>query len=345
MSLNQGFPVNTEARDTSIHLVMSGGGSEIEWLRGVLTVLSRQNITGVSGTSASAIALALYVSGYNTSGRAEGLRRLDNFCADIRMQGMHYLAARANPAFWFLSPHQKSRLWTKALMLSHDFMKACSIESPVKSSLESLLRKHIPDIKAVNKGPLSLSINTMTINPQTGEPVHHIHHAGDITFETIIASASLDQLGGTMINGDMHFDGGHLNNGFVDAALGNTMARNIVFVSTYPQHHDAESKKPIGGLSIKQGALHHDAFRAFMDDSHEKLLHVIAPDTCEADDIDRMNTDPIRLIGRYNSGKACGTAWEAAHAHHLGVQSTITFPRIVVDRVLFGEQHPSARAA
>jgi predicted acylesterase/phospholipase RssA len=331
MSLNQGFQTAGNASAPSLHVVMSGGGSEFEFLRGVIKEISVYPITGMSGTSAGAIAAALYVSGYNTNGRAEGLRRLTNFSNDLRLSGWHYLLARANLAFIGYSGEGRSRLWTKTLGLTHDFMRTMGVESPMKTAIETLLRKHIPDIDKLNHGPMTIAVNTITIDPKTGTTNHHIHQSGSITFETIIASASLEKMGGTLVNGVMNYDGGHDYNGFPEAALNDEDATDIMWVSTYALDH-AEQSNPINGLGIKQGQLHSDMLRLYMDDSNPKFLHVIAPDVSQ-DDIARMSNDPLHLMKRNSAGTVSTQQWIRDHAHKLGRSDSCVFPAVVMDRV------------
>ena len=332
MSLDRDFKTAGNASAPSLHVVMSGGGSEFEFLHGAIQEISVYSITGMSGTSAGAIAAALYVSGYNTSGRAEGLRRLKNFSNDLRLSGWHYLLARANPSFIAFSAEERSRLWTSVLGLSHDFMRAVGMKSPIKTAIENLLHKHIPDIDKLNQGPMTIAVNTITIDRKIGTTNHHIHQSGSITFETIIASASLEHMGGTFLNGEIHNDGGHDRNGSNEVAQADQRATDIMVISTYSHDH-AEESKPKKGLGIKQGQLHSDMLRLYFDDSNTKFLHSIAPPKSE-DDKARMSNDPIHLMERCKAGRACAQQWKRDHAHKLGNSDSYQFSEVVMDRVL-----------
>jgi predicted acylesterase/phospholipase RssA len=322
----------------SLRLVIGGGGSELELIRGMIeqvtTYADNRNFrfTGADGTSAGAIAASLFVSGYNEAepeNRVEnGLRRLKNFCDDLHGLGWHHTLARNNLAFWFLSPNDRSRFWTKNLLLMNQFTRAVGMAPPVQDELQKLLKKHIPNIQSLQYGAMDITINTMSFDPKTGERIHHIHQAKDIDYDTIIASTALANLGAKFLNGVKHFDGGHMKNGFLESALADNRTTDIIVFSTYPTNH------PIENGSVKQGELHHDSFKAYMSDDNTKHLHGLHPYISEADDIDRLRNDTQWMKERYRRGCELGRIWCERHGHALGVQSSYEFPESLMNQVL-----------
>jgi predicted acylesterase/phospholipase RssA len=322
----------------SLRLVIGGGGSELELIRGMIEQVARYadnrnfKFTGADGTSAGAIAASLFVSGYNEAdpeNRVEnGLRRLKNFCEDLRGLGWHHTLARNNLAFWFLSPNDRSRLWANNLLLINDFRRAVGMASPVQDELKKLLKKYIPNIQSLQQGEMDITINTMSHDPKTGERIHHIHQAKDIDYDTIIASTALANLGAKFLNGVNHFDGGHMKNGFLESALADNSVTDIIVFSSYPTHHQTENG------TVKQGELHHDSFRAYMDDRNTKHLHGLSPIVSEANDIDRMRNDPVWMAERYQRGVTLGRLWCETHGAKIGQTSSYEFPESLMNQVL-----------
>jgi predicted acylesterase/phospholipase RssA len=324
------LPITSQdSSKTRARIVCGGGGSEGMMTAGTLTRLSEHlsdcnvAITGIDGTSAGAITASLFVSGYNDGGVVEATRRLNAFWNDMKSQGWHHTLARNNALFWFLTPNQRSRLWTKQLMLTHEFMRGSGMHPPVQQTLESLLKKHIPHIESLHQGPMDITINTMTTNKHNGEQEHHIHPAHSISYDTIIAATALAQLGPRVLNGVHHFDGGHAKNGYLEAALADKNATDIFVLSTYPIGHPHQSDAR-HGEPVKQGELHYDAYHAHM--AHPDIhLHSISTMRPAADPTDRMCVDPARMNERYAYGVSLANRWINLYGDYLGVRTSYEF--------------------
>ncbi len=309
-------------------IVCGGGGSEGAMTAGTLTHLSQYlstqdvKITGMDGTSAGAITASLFVSGFNEGGTTEAVRRLNAFWNDLKSQGWHHNLARHNPAFWFLSPDARVRLWTKQLMLTHEFMRAGGFAPPVQNELERLLKKHIPRIESLHNGPMDITINTMTTNTKTGDQEHHIHRADAISYDTIIAATALAQLGPRVLNGTLHYDGGHAKNGYLEAALDDDIT-DVFVLSTYPIGHPHQSDAR-HGEPVKQGELHFDAYHAHVS-RPDLNFHSISTMREAADPIDRMCVDPTRMTERYHYGVSLAARWINLHGKALGHYTSYEF--------------------
>jgi hypothetical protein len=123
-----------------------------------------------------------------------------------------------------------------------------------------------------------------------------------------------------------------MKNGFLESALGDDSATDIIVFSTYPTSHQTENG------TVKQGELHHDSFKAYMNDGNIKHLHGLHPHLSEADDIDRMRNDPEWMRERYKRGVELGRVWCSRHGSKIGETSSYEFPQSLINTVLSSPQ-------
>jgi len=203
-----------------VQLVLPGGGAYGEYTKSVLieflSLPEVQNgdviITGVTGTSAGAINGALLTSALNEGGPQLAIARLNDFWKDIR--NANPFASSANIGNLFALNREDSfpnlpRAWCIAneIMSPEHLFPGTTLRS-----LKSLLKKHIPDLKTLQKGPADLVINAL----RARDNKEVIFTGNDLNHDTLIASCALADLKGHVIEGELYYDGGYSSNPHMD---------------------------------------------------------------------------------------------------------------------------------
>lgn len=238
----------TTTQRKKIGLALQGGGARGAFTGGVLkNLLNSQNfnhtfdISAITGTSAGAAMAVLTAYGLQKSGPQEAISLIDSYWNSIKEINpaldyfneitSHPISAY-NPAIptYPNLPEQADMIKVAENLhqtisscnpllgtLMHDnialFKKATNLPgAALKEHLKSVLNAHITNWEVIQNGDIDLFINAVTYDPETKTPYHKIFNKEAITADTVIASSTLDFMGGHTIDENIYFDGGNWAN-------------------------------------------------------------------------------------------------------------------------------------
>ncbi len=333
----------------SINLALQGGGSHGALTWGVLDRLledGRLRISAVSGTSAGAMNAVVLADGLERGG-AEGARaHLRTFWKAVSD------AARFSP----IRRTAWDRMWGR-YSLDHSpgylFMEGLSrVFSPYDlnplniNPLRDILDQHV-DFGNVNRCKRVQVFVTAT-NVRTGRP--RIFGSGDVTVESVLASACLPQMYPAVeIDGEAYWDGGFSGNPALYPLVDNRWSKDIVVVQINPiERRDLPKTardiinrvneisfnssliKELRAIAMAQRLM----LEAGVDLGHRLThLHIIHTDE-EVQDLaasSKLNAEWSYLELLFERGRGWADAWLGAHYDSIGERSTLDLDEVMED--------------
>jgi NTE family protein len=332
-----------------INLALQGGGSHGALTWGVLDRLledGRLRIGALSGTSAGAMNAVVLASGH-AAGGAEGAR-----------------AALA--AFWRavsdaarMSPIQRTPWARMRGDFSLDaspgylFMDGLSrVFSPYDlnprgvNPLREILEAHV-DFGRVNAGR-GVRVFVTATNVRTGRP--RIFGAGDVTVDSVLASACLPQMFPAVeIDGEAYWDGGYAGNPALYPLLDDASSQDVVVVQINPivrrklPRTAREIVNRVNEISFNSSLIKEMRAIALTqrlaDEAgfdlgrRRRFLHIVHAEE-EVEDLDassKLNAEWAYLQLLFDRGRGWAEAWLAAHYEDVGVRSTLDLDEIFED--------------
>ncbi|MBP7003075.1 patatin-like phospholipase family protein [Amaricoccus sp.] len=332
-----------------VNLALQGGGSHGALTWGVLDRLledGRLQISAISGTSAGAMNAVVLADGYERDGPAGARAALARFWKAVSD------AARFSPIQRSLWDRMSGR-YSLDRSPGYLFMESLSrVFSPYDlnptnvNPLRDLLEKHV-DFDNVNRRR-AVQVFVTATNVRTGRP--RIFGQGDVTVDSVLASACLPQMFPAVeIGGEHYWDGGYAGNPALYPLIDNRASQDIVVVQINPidrpklPRSAREIINRVNEISFNTSLI--KELRAIaltqrladeggLDLGHRRtFLHIIHTEE-EVEDLaasSKLNAEWDYLRMLFERGRGWADAWLAAHFDDIGLRSTLDLEEIFED--------------
>ncbi|MBP7242982.1 patatin-like phospholipase family protein [Amaricoccus sp.] len=332
-----------------INLALQGGGSHGALTWGVLDRLledGRLQISAISGTSAGAMNAVVLADGYERDGPDGARAALSQFWKAVSD------AARFSPIQRSLWDRMSGR-YSLDRSPGYLFMESLSrVFSPYDlnptnvNPLRDILERHV-DFDNVNRRR-AVQVFVTATNVRTGRP--RIFGKGDVTVDSVLASACLPQMFPAVeIGGEHYWDGGFAGNPALYPLIDNRASQDIVVVQINPidrrklPRSAREIINRVNEISFNTSLIkelraialtQRIADEAGLDLGHRRtFLHIIHTEE-EVEDLaasSKLNAEWGYLRMLFERGRGWADAWLAEHFDDIGLRSTLDLDEIFED--------------
>ncbi len=333
-----------------VDLALQGGGAHGAFTWGVLDRLLEEpwlQIDGVSGTSAGAMNAAVMADGYTRGGAPAAREALAGFWRAVADAG-RFSPLRRGPLDRLLG---RWTLDSSPVFIAMDMMSRLFSPYDVNprgvNPLRDILEAQI-DFRRLQDSSMRLFVTATNVHTGRG----HIFRNADVTADVLLASACLPTMFQAIeIDGEPYWDGGYSGNPAITPLVRECRSEDTILIQINPVERKTTPRSAAEILNrlneiafnsvllkeLRMGAL----LRRMADAKDEEgrlwaqmRIHRIASDVMnELGASSKLNAEWAFFEMLHKEGRKSADAFLQAHAHDLGVRSTLEMDPLLEARI------------